>query len=174
MIFRFRKSLPRAVILGASLATFASWGDGSANEDESVQALTPSVSCTQPLEKVVQMKTEVQDGLRFGVPERLVVVAQEGRVKIQPEQPTRTVDQITIWTTTPRPLPEGAVTTGDNPAPHTLVSIEGGMGGPEFAISIPKQVGDRKVTVRAYVQSEEGQPCFANAWAVWESLAAGN
>lgn len=143
-------------------------------EIAAVLALATSASCAEPQEKVVEMKTEVQDGLRFGVPEGRAVVAQEGRIKIEPEQPTRTVDRITVWTATPRALPEGAVTTGEDPAPHTLVTIEGGMGGPEYALSIPKQVGDREVTVQAYIQSEEGQPTFADAWAVWESLAADN
>lgn len=143
-------------------------------EIAAILALTTSASCAEPQEKVVEMSTESFDGLRLGVPEGRVAVAQDGRIKIQPEQPLRTVDQITVWTTTPKPLPEGAVTTGDDPAPHTLVTIDGGMGGPEFALSIPKQVGDREVTVWAYVQSEEGQPDFADAWAVWGSITADN
>ncbi len=139
-------------------------------EIAAILALTTSASCAEPQEKVVEMSTESFDGLRFGVPEGRVAVGQDGRIKIQPEQALRTVDHITVWTSNPKPLPEGTVTTGDDPAPHTLVTIEGGMGGPEYALSIPKTVGDREITVRAYIQAEEGQPDFADAWAVWESL----
>ncbi len=46
------------------------------------------------------------------------------------------------------------------------------MGGPEYTLTIPKQIADRQAYVRAYIQSEGGTPAFDEAWQVWESLAA--
>jgi hypothetical protein len=124
-----------------------------------IAALAGSVSCAAPQRKAVEMTMETHGGLQFAVPAGRVVTASD------------TMIELVIWTAPPPPLPDGTVSEGDDPAPHTLVTIEGGMGGPEYALSIPKQVGGRTVTVRAYIQSEAGRPQFADGWAVWRSLA---
>jgi hypothetical protein len=136
-----------------------------------IAALAGSVSCAAPQREAVEMTMETHSGLQFGVPAGRVVSASDTMIELNPEALLRSVDEIVIWTAPPPPLPDGTVSEGDDPAPHTLVTIEGGMGGPEYALSIPKQVGGRTVTVRAYIQSEDGQPQFADAWAVWRSLA---
>ncbi len=139
-----------------------------------IATLAASASCTAPQGKAIEMTMETYGELQFGVPAGRVVTASDSAIELKPEQLLRSVDEIVIWTASPPPLPEGAVTEENDPAPHTLVMIEGGMGGPEYALSIPKQIGDRTVTVRAYLQSEAGQPQFTQAWAVWRSLAANN
>lgn len=137
-----------------------------------VLALAGLAACAAPQRNVVEMDTQTHNGLQFGVPAGRVVEAHEDRLFVKPAQLVRSVDEIVIWTVPPPPLPAGDMTAGDDPAPHSLVVIEGGMGGPEYALSIPKRVGNREVTVRAYLQSEEGVPEFAEAWAVWRSLSA--
>ena len=136
--------------------------------------LGASASCAEPSEKVTEMTIEVENGLSFGVPDGYVFEASENAILIKPEKLLRTPDRVMIITGPPEPLPDGEVSSGQDPAPYTLVKREGGMGGPEYTLSIPKRVGDREVTVRAYFQSEYDQPVFPEAWAVWESLAADN
>lgn len=134
-------------------------------------ALPSLASCDARQERTVEMDIKMVDGLRLGVPKGRELATAEGQVKLNPQQLMRSGNEITIWTVPPPALPKGAVTAGDDPAPHTLVTIEGGMGGPDYELSIPKRLGDREVTVRARIQSEDGQPQFADAWAVWRSLA---
>ena len=129
-------------------------------------------SCNAEQQRVIEMKTEVVDGLQFGVPEGRKVETSADHILLLPEQALREVDEIAIWTTAPQPVAGGVDTEGTDPAPHTLTTVEGGMGGPEYTLTIPKQIADRQAYVRAYIQSEGGTPAFDEAWQVWESLAA--
>lgn len=133
-------------------------------------SLAGVAACTAPLDTPLAMNTETRNDLRFAVPTGRVVEAHDDRLVLKPAQVTRLVHEIVIWTAPPPPLPAGTVTHSDDPAPHSLVTIAGGMGGPEYALSIPKRLGAAEVTVRAYGQSETGPPGFAEAWAVWRSV----
>jgi hypothetical protein len=130
-------------------------------------ALAGSASCSASAE----LAAVALGGVQFAVPAGRVAEAGDDFVRVRPAQNLRAVDDIVIWTGAPPPLPEGAATEAQRPAPHTLVVVEGGMGGPEYTLSIPKQLGQRVVTIRAFIQSEAGPPAFADAWAVWRSLA---
>lgn len=58
------------------------------------------------------------------------------------------------------------------PSGHTLQRTEGGSGGPEYRLTIPKSVDGRTLAVVAYDQAEFGEPDFSAAWGVWDSLRA--
>lgn len=135
--------------------------------------LASAPACTAQPNDTAPMTVEVHGGLRFGVPAGRVVESHGNRLVLKPAALIRSGDEIVIWTAPPPPLPAGKVMTGDNPAPHSLVTADGGMGGPEYTLSIPKPLAGQAVTLRAHIQSEAGQPAFAEAWAVWRSIEAG-
>ena len=136
-------------------------------------SLVGVAACTAPVDTPLAMNTETRNDLRFAVPTGRVVEAHDDRLVLKPAQVTRLVDEIVIWTSPPPPMPTGKNIQGNDPAAHTLVTVEGGNGGPEYTLSIPKRLGERAVTVRAYIQSEAGQPAFAEAWTVWRSVEPG-
>lgn len=86
-------------------------------------------SCNAEQQRVIEMKTEVVDGLQFGVPEGRKVETGADHILLLPEEALREVDEIAIWTTAPQPVAGGVDTEGTDPAPHTLTTVEGGMGG---------------------------------------------
>jgi len=116
------------------------------------------------------MRIEKRDGLGVPVPAGRVVTTREGHLLLARSPTVRSVDDVTLWTLPPPPLPDGNRTESTQPAPHTIVTIEGGMGGPEYTLSIPKRIGGRDIVVRAYIQSEAGIPAFTDAWSVWKAL----
>ena len=135
--------------------------------------LASAPACTAQPTDTAPMMIEAHGGLRFGVPAGRVVEAHGNRLVLKPAALKRSVDEIVIWTAPPPALPAGKVMTSDNPAPHSLVTADGGMGGPEYTLSIPKPLAGQAVTLRAHIQSEAGQPAFAEAWAVWRSIEVG-
>lgn len=129
-----------------------------------------AAACTAQPNDPAPMNVEAMGGIRFAVPAGRVVEPQGNRLVLKPAALKRSGDEIVIWTEPPPPLPAGRVMNSDNPAPHSLVIASGGMGGPEYILSIPKLMAGKAVTVRAYIQSEAGQPEFSEAWAVWRSI----
>ncbi len=77
-------------------------------------------SCNAEQQRVIEMKTEVVDGLQFGVPEGRKVETGADHILLLPEQALREVDEIAIWTTAPQPVAGGVDTEGTDPAPHTF------------------------------------------------------
>lgn len=129
-------------------------------------------ACTAQPNDMAPMTIEAHGGLRFGVPAGRVVQSYSDRLVLKPAVLKRSGDEIVIWTALPPSLPSGMVMESSNPAPHSLVTTDGGMGGPEYTLSIPKRIGAAEVTLRAHIQSEAGEPQFAEAWAVWRSIGA--
>lgn len=135
--------------------------------------LASAPACTAQQNDMAPMTVEAHGGLRFGVPAGRVVESHGNRLVLKPAALKRSGDEIVIWTAPPPPLPEGKMTTSDNPAPHSLVTADGGMGGPEYTLSIAKLLPGKAIMLRAHIQSEAGQPAFAEAWAVWRSIEVG-
>jgi|GEM_PF-2879349 len=136
----------------------------------SLLLLVLASSCLEPQDDAPEVKMVTHDGLSFAVPKGRVVTLEGHRITLGLAGLQRATDEIVIWTSAPPPLPLGEVSEGSDPEPHTMIAIEGGMGGPEYVLSLTKPMGNRTISLRAYTQLETGQPRFTDAWIVWRSL----
>lgn len=120
--------------------------------------------------------TETAQGVNFAVPPGMSVAVDEASIELTSDTKARRIDTVSLYVERLAPAITRAdliiVDKGNTPAPYIIAERGAGSGGVEYGLFTSKRIDTRTINLFANIQTENGPPQFAAAWAVWESLEA--